>query len=248
MNNIYLGIKFALSYFTILPIGFKEGDDLSHSRVLSTMLYTLPFIGILLSSLAIGVFLLTEPLGWLGAILSAVAYMVLYGFIHTEAIFDVTDALYAAHSGKDPYLVIKEPTVGAMGVLYGVSFLILKIAALATLLMHHLFWEFVAIALISRLSLVWLIKSYTFRSSFVSQLRESLTLTTLLLLSGLTTVLGFWFLSFPFIALLGGGVLVSFLIVFLTRKSLGFINGDVLGMTLELVELTLLFAVLRLWS
>ncbi len=248
MNSIYLGVKFALSYFTVLPIGFKGSDDLSQQRVLSSMLYTLPFIGIFLSLLTIGVSFLTQPLGWLGAILSAVVYMVLYGFIHTEAIFDVTDALYAAHSGKDPYLVIKEPTVGAMGVLYGVAFLILKIAAVSTLLMHHLFLEFVAIALISRLSLLWLIKGFLFRSSFVSSLRESLTLLPLVFITIFTTLLGFWFLSFAFLALLGGGIFVSFLIVSFTRKSLGFLNGDVLGMTLELVELILLLGVLRLWN
>ncbi|WP_299804308.1 adenosylcobinamide-GDP ribazoletransferase, partial [Sulfuricurvum sp. RIFOXYD2_FULL_44_160] len=146
MNKVYLGVKFALSYFTLLPIRFRTDDDLSHPRVLKAMLLTLPFVGALLASLSIGIFMALESLGWLGALIAAVAYMVLYGFIHTEAVIDVADALYAAHSGKDPYDIIKDPTVGAMGVLYGVSFTLLKIAALSTLLMHHLFLPFVVIA------------------------------------------------------------------------------------------------------
>ncbi len=248
MNNLYLGIKFALSYFTVLPIRFSDSDDLSQPKVLSSMLYALPVIGLFLSALSVGLFTLLEPLQWLGAIIAAVAYMVMYGFIHTEAIIDVADALYAAHSGKDPYVVIKEPGVGAMGVLYGVSFILLKIAALSTLLMHHLFLPFIAIAMISRIALLVLIKHHDFRSSFVSKLHESLTLFPLLLVITLYSGAGFYLLSWPFFSLFFLGIVTALTLCALTKRSLGFINGDVLGMSLEGVELILILAVLLTWS
>lgn len=244
MNKIYLGIKFSLSYFTILPIRFDAEDDLSHPRVLKTMLLSLPSVGALLSGLSIALFMGLESLGWLGALIAAVAYMVLYGFIHTEAVIDVADALYAAHSGKDPYAIIKDPTVGAMGVLYGVSFTLLKIAALSTLLMHHLFLPFVAIALISRLGLLVLIRTYDFRSSFVSQLRVNLRLFPLILMIAICGVLGFYLLSWLFLALFIVGIFTALLLSSLAKKSLGFINGDVLGMSLEGSELILIITVL----
>jgi adenosylcobinamide-GDP ribazoletransferase len=239
-----LGIKFALSYFTLLPIRFRENDDLSHPRVLKSMLLSLPFVGALLAGLSIALFMGLESLGWLGALIAAVAYMVLYGFIHTEAVIDVADALYAAHGGKDPYEIIKDPTVGAMGVLYGVSFTLLKIAALSTLLMHHLFLPFIAIAVISRISVLVLIRTYDFRSSFVSQLRGNLRLFPLILLITICGALGFYLLSWLFLALFIVGVLTTLLLSFLAKKSLGFINGDVLGMSLEGVELILIITVL----
>jgi adenosylcobinamide-GDP ribazoletransferase len=242
-----LGVKFALSYFTLLPIRFKPTDDLSHPRVLKTMLLSLPFVGALLAGLSIGVFVALESLGWLGALIAAVAYMVLYGFIHTEAVIDVADAVYAAHSGKDPYNIIKEPTVGAMGVLYGVSFTLLKIAALSSLLMHHLFLPFVAIALISRLSLLVLIRIYEFRSSFATQLHENLRTFPLMLVIGLCGVLEFYLLSWHYLALFVVGILTAYLLSTLAKKSLGFINGDVLGMSLEGVELVLILTVLLVW-
>lgn len=244
MKRIYLGIKFALSYFTILPIRFGANDDLSHPKVLLSMLLTLPFVGILLSGLTLGVFVALQPLGWLAAIIAGVLYMALYGFIHTEAIIDVADAVYAKHSGKDPYVIIKEPSVGAMGVLYGGSFLILKIAALSYLLMHHLFLPFIAIAAISRISLLVLIRVHEFRSTFVSQLRESLSL--LPIITGITFcgILGWWVLSWHFIALFGIGIASALLLSTLAKQSLGFVNGDVLGMSLEGVELLLILAVL----
>lgn len=244
MNKIVLGVKFALSYFTLLPVRFDENDDLSHPRVLKSMLLTLPFVGVLLAALTIVVFAALEPLGWLGAIIAAVLYMVLYGFIHTEAVIDVADAVHAAHSGKDPYAIIKDPTVGAMGVLYGVSFTLLKIAALSSLLMHHQFLPFIAIALISRLSLLVLIRTYEFRSSFVTQLHENLRAAPLILLIALCAGIGFYLLSWIFLALFAAGVLTALFLSYATKKSLGFINGDVLGMSLEGVELVLILTAL----
>jgi adenosylcobinamide-GDP ribazoletransferase len=244
VNKNYLGIKFALSYFTLLPIRFRTEDDLSDPRVLKSMLLSLPFVGVLLASLSIMIFIALESLGWLGALIAAVAYMVLYGFIHTEAVIDVADAVYAAHSGKDPYEIIKDPTVGAMGVLYGVSFTLLKIAALSTLLMDHLFLPFIAIALISRLGLLVLIRTYDFRSSFVSQLHANLRLFPLILLIAACGAVGFYLLSWHFIVLIVVGVLTALLLCALAKKALGFINGDVLGMSLEGVELVLILTAL----
>ncbi|MHB8099847.1 MAG: adenosylcobinamide-GDP ribazoletransferase [Sulfuricurvum sp.] len=248
MNNVYLGIKFALSYFTVLPIRFSHSDDLSHPKVLSSMLYALPLIGLLLSTVSIGLFTLLEPLQWLGAIIAAVAYMVMYGFIHTEAVIDVADALYAAHSGKDPYVIIKEPGVGAMGVLYGVSFLLLKIAALSTLLIHHLFLPFIALAMVSRVTLLVLIKHHDFRSSFVSKLHDSLSWRPLLFVIAFYCTAGFYLLSWQFFSLIFIGILSALILSALTKKSLGFINGDVLGMSLEGVELILILLVLLTWN
>lgn len=248
MKPTYLGIKFALSYFTLLPVRFRESDDLSHPRTLETMVLTLPLIGVVLASLTIALFGVIEPLGWLGALIAAVTYMMLYGFIHTEAILDVADALYAAHSGKDPYVIIKEPTVGAMGVLYGGGFLILKLAALSTLLMHHYFLPFIAIALISRFGLVFLIHYCDFRSSFVSQLHESVRFLPTVLLVVFCVWIGFYTLSWLFTGLFFLGILSSFFLSHLAKKSLGFINGDVLGMALEVTELILFITVLLTWS
>lgn len=247
MNKIYLGIKFSLSYFTLLPVRFNEDDDLSHPRVLKSMMLSLPFVGVLLAALSIVAFAALEPLGWLGAIIAAVVYMVLYGFIHTEAVIDVADAVHAAHSGKDPYAIIKDPTVGAMGVLYGVSFTLLKIAAISTLLMHHQFLPFIAIVLISRLSLLVLIRTNEFRSSFVTQLHEHLKVFPLLLLLAVCAAVGYGVFSWFFILWMGFGIGTALLLAYGAKRSLGFINGDVLGMALEGAELVLIVTALYPW-
>ncbi len=244
MNNFYLGIKFALSYFTLLPVRFRESDDLSSPAVLRTMLFALPAIGLLLAGMSIALFLALEPLGWAGALIAAGAYMILYGFLHTEAVIDVADAIHAAHGGKDPYEVIKEPTVGAMGVLYGTMSVLIKTALLASLLMHQHFAAFAAVAMISRLGLLAILSFFAFRSTFVSQLRTSFGKTVLLGAIAVYSLVGFWLLSWPFAVALGSGVALALLIELLLRRALGFLNGDTLGASLEGVEILLILGFL----
>ncbi len=242
LKNIYLGLKFSLSYFSILPISFKETDDLSHKEILALMLFFLPFVGFILATLTVILFSFLSSLAWFGALISATFYMMLYGFLHTEAIMDVADAIYAKHSGKDAYKIIKEPTVGAMGVLYGSSFMLLKIVGISYLLVHGLFMEFIAITIISRLSLLLLFNIYEFRSSFLTTLKKSLTKPYIFGSFALFSMVGYLLVS-NFMILLFIGLLLALLISFVIKSKIGFVNGDVLGATLEGVEILLLIGV-----
>jgi len=242
MQDIYLGFKFAFSYFSILPAGFKPSDDLTSKKVLGTMLFSFPLVGFVLSLLSLGLYQIVLPMAWFGALISALAYMVFYGFIHTEAVIDVADALYASHSNRDAYRIIKEPTVGAMGVLWGILFVLLKVSGTVFFLMHNLFAEFVSITIISRMSLLLLFYTQAFRSSFLTQLKASFSSAYFWGALVCFTLLGSLIGGIHFLILLPVGLLFAYLIVSVIRKKLGFVNGDVLGTILESVEIVL-FAV-----
>ncbi|NEW60651.1 adenosylcobinamide-GDP ribazoletransferase, partial [Sulfurovum sp. bin170] len=242
MRNLYLGFKFSFSYFTILPIKFRSKDDLSKKEVLNHMLLTLPFVGFILGLLTVVLFTFLAKLGWYGAIISAVAYMMMYGFIHTEAVVDVYDAMYASHSGKDAFEIIKEPTVGALGVLYAVGFVLMKVAGIVVLLTHNLLAEFVAVLIISRLSLLTQIILHDFKSSFVTGLKESLDYWYLMPLFLIFTTIGSY-LTLYFILYLLVGIVMGFVISIFFASKLKFVNGDVLGATLEGVEILLFLLV-----
>lgn len=244
MKDIYLGFKFAFSYFTVLPINFKQTDDLSQKNILSSMLFFFPLVGILLGAVTILVYtLIFQPLGMTGAVISAVLYMVFYGFIHTEAIADVADALYAKHSGKDPYEVIKEPTIGAMGLLYTAAFVIAKVAVVGFLLLNSMFFEFLAITLVSRFTLLLLIKLYDFKSTFVTLLKNALSNTVIIFGALSVCIIGFLMMNLVFLPLFTVGILISLIIAKLLGDKLGFLNGDVLGTALELTEVLLLVGI-----
>ena len=206
------------------------------------MLLSLPLVGWVLGFLTISLFLLLSKLGWYGAIFSAVFYMMSYGFLHTEAVIDVFDAIYASHGGKDAYAIIKESTVGAVGVLYGAVFVILKIAGVVMLFTHNLLLEFIAILIISRLSLLTLILLHDFKSSFLTQLKEALDPWFLALLFTVITITGMLFLKSFLIWLIIGIILGFNISIFLVSK-LKFANGDVLGATLESVEILMFLVV-----
>jgi len=245
MRDFYLGVKFSLSYFSAIPISFKSRDNLSSPKVLGAMLFFLPFVGLILGSLTVTLSIFLSNLGWYGDIVSAIVYMMLYGFIHTEAIMDVADAIYAKRCGKDAYQIIKESTVGAMGVLYGVGYTIMKLASVVYLFNHHLYLEFIAVLIISRLSLVVLIDSLDFKSSFVTQLKEALKWQYLIGTFLLSLLIGSILTPF-FIIIMVFGFAFAFSIAIYLSKRVGFVNGDILGATLEGVEI-LLFLVISFW-
>ena len=246
MNNFTLGFKFALSYFTILPVKFKENEDLSKKEILSFMLFSLPLVGLIIGIISLFLFYLLEDLSWFGAIICAVLYMVFYGFIHTEAIIDVVDAIYAKHSGKDAYEVIKNPTVGAMGVLYAFAFFTLKIAGIVYLFLNAYLLEFLAIVIISRLMVLFVIKSFEFKSSFVTQLKESLSNNIFLATLIVFTLLSIFLIGLKAIILILFAILFSYLLALFINKNVGFLNGDALGTILELSEILLIVFVVLL--
>jgi len=243
LNDLWLGWKFTLSYFTILPVMFKKGINLDTKEILGYFLFWLPSIGLILSSISIGIFLLIEPLGWLGALISAISYMMLYGFVHTEAIIDVVDALYAKHSNKDAYSVIKEPTIGALGALWGFAIMLIKVASFSFLLLHHQYLYIIAIATISRLSILILFYIQKFKSSFLDKLQQNFTTQKLISSYILFSIIGISFIGVWFVYMLIVGVAISYIVSQITTKSLGFCNGDVVGFSLELCEMFLMILV-----
>lgn len=245
IKDIYFGLKFSFSYFSIFPVKFSNNINLSKNTILSSMLFFFPLVGLFLSSFCVLLFqILPTELIYFNLSFCAILYMVLYGFIHTEAICDVSDAIYAKHSGKDPYKIIKEPTVGAMGVLYSTTFTILKIILIGYMFYYKLYIEFICISIISRMAMQNLFFTQTFKSSFLEQLKKSFGLKILILSFLFYSFLGYLFLSFNFIYLLIVGIIFSILTIKLLKMKLGFLNGDTIGTTLEIVEVVLFFIVL----
>ncbi|WP_321315816.1 adenosylcobinamide-GDP ribazoletransferase [Halarcobacter sp.] len=243
MNNIILGLKFVFSYFSILPVSFKKDDDISRKEVLNYTVFFLPFVGLVLGSFTILLYSLLDSIPILAAIIATCVYFILYGFIHTEAILDVADAIYAKHSGKDAYKIIKEPTVGAIGVLYSIIFVVLKIAGFSYLLYHDYLLELVAILIISRLSVQFTIYFSRFKSPFVTMMSDSFKPKSFLTSIIFFGFLVFLFTNFSFLIFIPLAFLIALFITIFLKKALGFLNGDVLGFILESIEILLALGV-----
>jgi adenosylcobinamide-GDP ribazoletransferase len=95
--------------------------------------------------------------------------------------------------------------------------------------------------------LLFLIRFNTFKSSFVTLLKDSLSFNSLLFASIFTIVIGFILIGFKSLVLLFFAFCLSLIISKFIKNNLGFLNGDSLGMTLELTEIILFIVVCILW-
>ena len=240
MKQILNAFLFALSYFSIIPV-FVKNMEINNETYKYTLVL-LPLVGAILSSLIIGLNLgLNEFFNPLySSFVCGIVYLALYGFIHTEAIIDVVDAWFASYSGKDAYKIMKESTIGAIGALYGVAFVLLKVGIITYVLYEKQYILFLIVCVFSRLNLIYLLGYFKFsKDSFLSLAFANGSVFTLKILSLI-------YLIFAFI--IGSNVLLLFILSLLSfyfilkvlDKKFGFVNGDCLGFTLEHTELVLL--------
>ena len=240
MKTVLNAFYFALSYFSIIPVFVKEMkiDNDTYKYTLAL----LPLVGAILATLVIGLNLLLNeffnPL--YSAFLSSVVYLFLYGFLHLEAICDVVDAWFASYSGKDPYEIMKDPTIGAIGGLYAFSFVLLKVGISTYVLYEQQYALFFVVLVFSRLNFMYLLEFFKFsKDSFLSLAFQSAGVGKLKLYT-LIYVAVAWFLLPSAIVLLLISMITFYFVLKVLNKKFSFVNGDCLGFTLEHTELVLL--------
>lgn len=240
MKQILNAFFFALSYFSIIPV-FVKNMEINNDTYKYTLVI-LPFIGAILASLVIGLnFALIEFFNPLYAsFVCAVVYLALYGFIHTEAIIDVVDAWFASYSGKDAYKIMKESTIGAIGALYGFSFVLLKVGIITYVLYEKQYILFLIVCVFSRLNLIYLLGYFKFsKDSFLSLAFQHGGVLQLKIFALIYLVLAFIFGTNVLLLFILSLASFYFILKILNNK-FGFVNGDCLGFTLEHTELILL--------
>jgi len=233
-------MKFALSYFSIIPVFVKDMkiDNDTYKYTLAL----LPLVGAILASLVIGLNLLLNeffnPL--YSAFVSSILYLYLYGFLHLEAICDVIDAWFASYSGKDPYAIMKEPTIGAIGALYAFSFVLLKVGISTYVLYEEQYALFFAVLIFSRLNFMYLLGFFKFsKDSFLSLAFQGAGVGKVKVYA-LIYVIVLWFLLPSALVLLFISMVSFYFVLKILNKKFSFVNGDCLGFTLEHTELILL--------
>lgn len=240
MKQILNAFYFALSYFSIIPVFVKDMkiDNGTYKYTLAL----LPLVGAILASLVIGLNLLLNeffnPL--YAAFLASIAYLFLYGFLHLEAICDVVDAWFASYSGKDPYEIMKDPTIGAIGALYTFSFVLLKVGISTYILYEGQYALFFAILVFSRLNFMYLLGFFKFsKNSFLSLAFQGAGVGKIKIYTLIYVIIIWFFLPDTLVLFLISMISFYFVLKILNKK-FSFVNGDCLGFTLEHTELILL--------
>ncbi|WP_445358243.1 adenosylcobinamide-GDP ribazoletransferase [Microbulbifer sp. ANSA005] len=140
LYNLSQAFLYALVFLTRLPVAglLREVDKETVKR----SIYFYPLVGVVIGVLLSGAAYLLAPLGTqLQAAILLGFWVVLTGALHLDGLADCTDAYFAGHKCADPeeqrqhiLRVMHDPHCGSIAVAAVVVFLLIKFAAIATLL------------------------------------------------------------------------------------------------------------------
>ncbi|MDY0122708.1 adenosylcobinamide-GDP ribazoletransferase [Sulfurimonas sp.] len=232
MRDIFKGFALAISMLTTVPF-FKVHDFYKGINGYAVMFY--PLVGFLLGVVLWGVHTLLSPYVdsvHLGIIIFGLLVL-LTGALHLDGFSDTVDGLYAP---KERALeVMKDSHVGGMGMIMGVTFLILKASSLAH---FELFYLLPLILMLSRLNAVLAIYFYPYisPSGMGTLAKEEFTKKQMLIAFSYSLLI---VLLYNKLLLLVSALLVLFVIKSVFIKRYGGFTGDIYGFSIEVNELIL---------
>ena len=231
-------LRIAFGLMTTLPVSLPEDWSAGDSGRASVWY---PFIGLVVGGIA--------WLGWQGAnsifpawvagVITLVVWVVLTGGLHLDGLADCCDGLLASTSVERRLEIMKDPHVGAFGVIGLILVLLLKAAALASLTPDASLSILLAATLarwcILPAALMPLARPSGMGADFALGFRRSfllwgailpLVIAILLGVRGVLSVLA--------------GLSAAALVVWLAKSRIGGVTGDVFGMVVEAVEVFVL--------
>ncbi|WP_299025898.1 adenosylcobinamide-GDP ribazoletransferase [uncultured Thermanaerothrix sp.] len=235
-NCPWQGLRLALAFLTRLPLPSTRAET-----AFEHALPWFPWVGLLFGAACL---LLAQVLGLffsplLVAVLTLIAWSILSGFLHLDGLADCWDALFPPLPTERRWQVLKDPHLGAFGIIGLVLHLLLKITALISVLNLHPLGLLIA-PVWARWLVLWVGRLPPARpeglgAAFV----RAVTPRTLLWSSPLPLLLipvGGWYslIALPLAAV------SSAALGWLAQRRLGGISGDVLGAVIETSEVAVL--------
>jgi len=246
MQDFFYSWIIAFSFFTVLPLPMVEWTD----RRLRYLPRLMPVVGLFLGVCGYFLFILLQASTcnvFSKGVVMAFAYLVLSGGLHMDGLMDMSDAYFSRANKEKKLEIMKDPRIGAFGVMGFVSILLLKITVLTELFSSS---KTVAILLLvipvlSRIFQASMLCSFpyakadglaaTFKIGAGRDTQMILGTYFILVLSVIVYLAGFKGLLIPVVLLL-----FSTLYYFWAKKNFGGITGDIVGGFVELAELLMI--------
>ena len=180
---------------------------------------------------------------WVAGVVTLVVWVVLTGGLHLDGLADCCDGLLASTSVERRLEIMKDPRVGAFGVIGLVLVLLLKAAALGSLVPSSSFGILLAASLarwcILPAALLPLARPSGMGADFAVGFRRSFMIWGALLPLVLAIFLG----VHGIVAALAG-LGAAAVVLWLAKARIGGVTGDVFGLVVEIVETTVLLVFL----
>lgn len=244
---------YAIAFLTRLPTPYLQRVD---TPVAARSLLFYPLVGLLIGCISAAFVVLAvwhNPLvsPWLLAALVVCIHTALSGGLHLDGLADSADAWVGGMGDRQRSLAImKDPQSGPMGVIAIVLVLLLKFAALGSLLSAFqgspwlLCSVLIAVPMLARCAIPWLLASMTYvrQEGLASPLITGAHYGRLLWMLVPTALLSAVLLQQHTIIMLLLVVVVAMGLRSIMIQRLGGCTGDTLGASIELIEVSLLLA------
>lgn len=234
----------AWQFLTIIPIS-RRIEVTSESLGKSMALF--PIVG-----LALGCVLAALDLGFSDIFPPAVAsallltcYIAMYGGFHLDGLADTIDGLAGGRDRETILRIMKDSTIGAIGVVALSLVLILKYAAIVSL-PDSIKWQgLLVMPVIGRWVQVWM----TFNSRYAREkglgqaFVDFVKIREVTVATAITAVVSWFTFGIRGLVVIGAIALFGYTVKSFSHKKIGGVTGDVLGAGSELAELLFLLMV-----
>jgi len=235
----------ALQFLTILPIKIKS--EIQETDFGVSLLY-FPLVGLLIGLILAGMNNLLFILNFKELsvnIILIVALAALTGGMHLDGLSDTSDAFLSGKSRDEMLAIMRDPHIGAMGVISIISILLLKVGLLGAVAAPLKTTALLLACVLSRWSsvLAMFLFSYARKDGKAKAFIHGMNLK--IFVFSLIMVLVFAFAIWQLKGLLTLLIVAGCAYLggkFVSRK-IGGITGDTLGAAIELTEIVTLFAV-----
>lgn len=234
----------ALSLLTRLPVPHFMT---AHPRELGLSALFYPLVGLIIGVLLcvpilLGEWLTLTPQPLLLAALVAVLWSILTGALHLDGLADSADAWLGGLGDEEKtHRIMKDPTVGAIGVVAIVAVLLLKTAALYTLIDNHAWLAIILAPVLGRAFILILMLStpYVRKAGLSKDIVSHLPRPIASMLVAISLLLMLWVSFFALVL----SLFALYLLRRLMLQRLQGYTGDTLGASVEIGEMTWLIAV-----
>jgi len=240
MKNFLLAIQF----LTIIPVKTRHFNE----RELAKAIIYFPLVGLLLGLILIGTNNILLFLGfgqWAVSIILVILLIMLTRGLHLDGLADTSDALLSGKSRSEMLEIMRDPRIGAMGVLSLISVILLKAAFLWSINTNLIMPSLLLMCILSRWSMVMSMFLFPYArqegkaKDFIRGINPKVFIfSTLITLSCVLLIWNLMGISLMLIAAAN-----AYLFGIFIKKKLGGITGDTIGATNELIEIVILLTI-----
>jgi adenosylcobinamide-GDP ribazoletransferase len=222
------------SFLTIIPTGSSDLQSAARH------MYLFPIVGIaiglMLGSAAYGLSLFLDPL--IVGLLVVAGLVLITGIHHTDGLSDFADGLMVRGTKQRKLEVMRDPAVGTAGIITIVLYVAGAVIALSTIKGFEIFVAILIAEIIAKFSMVLLASMGPSawegsNTDFVNSMkdRKKLVIAAAITIGSIAVLQS----NAGFLAL-GAAVILTLIILAVSRHSFGGISGDIMGATNEITR------------